>query len=139
MCCEGLFILLNKRLKMAIEPLTLSTIMSGLGLAVALPPAIFEHAWAVHSIDAASLLAVLYYALIPTIAGFVLWYAGAARVSGTEAALFTALAPVSAVLLAFLLLREPIATRQVLGICSVLAAVFVLAGVKPRHAAGPPE
>ena len=123
--CEGLFILLNKRVKAAISPLALSTLMAGLGFAVALIPALFE-APSTAKIDESAIVAVLYYALIPTVAGFVLWYAGSARVSGTEASVFTALAPVSAVLFAFLLLGEPVGTHQLLGIGCVLAAVLGL-------------
>ncbi|WP_077962650.1 DMT family transporter [Ensifer adhaerens] len=123
--CEGLFILLNKRVKTEISPLALSTLMAVLGFAVALVPALFETPSA-EQIDRSAIVAVLYYALIPTVAGFVLWYAGSARVSGTEASVFTALAPVSAVLFAFLLLGEPVGVHQLLGIGCVLAAVLGL-------------
>lgn len=123
--CEGLFILINKRVGAEISPLALSTLMAGLGLAVALIPALFE-APSAAQIDKGAIVAVLYYALIPTVVGFVLWYAGSARVSGTEASVFTALAPVSAVLFAFLLLGEPVGTHQLLGIGCVLAAVLGL-------------
>ncbi len=123
--CEGLFILLNKRVKTEISPLALSTLMAGLGFAVAIIPALFEtHATA--EIDRGAIVAVLYYALIPTVAGFLLWYAGSAKVSGTEASVFTALAPVSAVAFAFLLLDEPVGAPQLLGIGCVLAAVLGL-------------
>ncbi|MEN2977466.1 DMT family transporter [Tistrella sp. 25B02-3] len=40
--CEGLFILLNKRIRTAIQPLALSTIMTGFGLIAAAIPAVFE-------------------------------------------------------------------------------------------------
>ncbi len=123
--CEGLFILLNKRVKAEISPLALSTLMTGLGFVVALIPALFE-AHATAAIDKNAILAVLYYALIPTVAGFVLWYAGSAKVSGTEASVFTALAPVSAVIFAFLLLGEPVGSHQLLGIGCVLGAVLGL-------------
>lgn len=123
--CEGLFILLNKRVKAEISPLALSTLMTGLGFAVALIPALFE-AHATAAIDKNAILAVLYYAIIPTVAGFVLWYAGSAKVSGTEASVFTALAPVSAVIFAFLLLGEPVGSHQLLGIGCVLGAVLGL-------------
>lgn len=123
--CEGLFILINRRVRAEISPLALSTLMAGLGLAVALIPALFE-APSAAQIDKGAIVAVLYYALIPTVVGFVLWYAGSARVSGTEASVFTALAPVSAVLFAFLLLGEPVGTHQLLGIGCVLAAVLGL-------------
>lgn len=123
--CEGLFILINKRVKTEISPLALSTLMAGLGFAVAFVPALFE-APSEAALDTGAITAVLYYALIPTVAGFLLWYAGAARVSGTEASVFTALAPVSAVAFAFLLLGEPVGIFQVAGITCVLAAVLGL-------------
>ncbi|MBB4291255.1 drug/metabolite transporter (DMT)-like permease [Rhizobium leguminosarum] len=124
--CEGLFILLNKRLKTEIAPLAQSTLMTGIGFLVADIPAIFEAPLA-QGISGSAVAAVVYYALVPTVGGFLLWYAGAERVSGTEAALFTALAPVSAVMLAFIILGEPVGLNQIAGIACVLAAVLGLA------------
>ncbi|UBM11041.1 DMT family transporter [Cupriavidus metallidurans] len=123
--CEGVFILLNKRIQTPIAPLALSTIMAAFGLAVAVIPAGFEMPW-MHALSGNALAAVAYYALIPTVGGFLLWYAGAARVSGAEAALFTAVAPVSAVVLAAALLGEQIGQSQIIGIGCVLVAVFSL-------------
>ncbi|WHO74859.1 DMT family transporter [Rhizobium sp. BT03] len=131
--CEGLFILLNKKLKTDIPPLAQSTLMAGIGFAVAVIPAAFEAPLAQH-MPTSALIAVAYYALVPTVGGFLLWYAGAARVSGTEAALFTAVAPVSAVMLAFLILGEPIGLTQIAGIACVLAAVLGLALAGSRAA-----
>ncbi len=123
--CEGVFILLNKRIQTPIAPLALSTIMAVFGLAVAVIPAGFEMPW-MHALSGNAVAAVAYYALIPTVGGFLLWYAGAARVSGAEAALFTAVAPVSAVVLAAALLGEQIGLSQIIGIGCVLVAVFSL-------------
>lgn len=123
--CEALFILLDKRLGIGMSPLALSTSMSAIGLAASAPFALAEHAWTM-SIAPSALAAVAYYALLPTVAGFLLWYAGTARVGGTEAALFTALAPVAALVLAAVLLGEPVGMRQTAGIVLVLAAVAVL-------------
>ncbi|EJB07480.1 putative permease [Rhizobium leguminosarum bv. trifolii WSM597] len=131
--CEGLFILLNKRLKADIPPLAQSTLMAGIGFVVAVIPAVFEAPFA-RDMPASAVIAVVYYALVPTVGGFLLWYAGAARVSGTEAALFTAVAPVSAVMLAFLILGEPIGLNQIVGIFCVLAAVLGLAFAGSRVA-----
>ncbi|WP_434732824.1 DMT family transporter [Rhizobium sp. YTUHZ044] len=124
--CEGLFILLNKRLTAEIPPVAQSMLMTGIGFAVSIVPAILE-APLTHGFSASAAAAVVYYALVPTVGGFLLWYAGAERVSGTEAALFTALAPVSAVMLAFVILGEPIGFNQIAGIACVLAAVSGLA------------
>ena len=124
--CEALFILLDKRVRIDISPLALSTLMSAIGLAASLPFALAESP-SMAAATPAVLLAVAYYALLPTVGGFLLWYAGTARVGGTEAALFTALAPVATLLLAALLLDEPVGTRQLAGIVFVLAAVGVAA------------
>ncbi|WP_372083912.1 DMT family transporter [Tistrella mobilis] len=124
--CEGVFILLNKRLRTPIAPLALSTMMTGLGfIAAGLPALILERPWAAVP-ETAALLGVAWYALVPTVIGFVLWYAGAARVSGAEAAPFTALAPVSAVALAALVLGEAVSLPQILGVACVLAALAAL-------------
>ena len=122
--CEALFILLNRKLRTPVAPLPLSALMCGIGFAVSIVPACFERAWNM-PIDAAALGGVLYYALVPTVAGFVLWYEGAARVSGAEAGLMTALVPVSALALAALLLREPVSAAQLTGVACVLGAVML--------------
>jgi len=125
--CEALFILLNKRLRAPIDALPLSTLMCALGLLFASGAALAcEQPWRIE-LHPDALQAVLYYALVPTVLGFVLWYAGAARVSGMEAALFTALAPVSATLLAKSFLNEAISPQQLAGMACVLAAVASLA------------
>ncbi|AHG46233.1 membrane protein [Rhizobium leguminosarum bv. trifolii CB782] len=131
--CEGLFILLNKRLKTDIPPLAQSTVMAGIGFVVAVIPAVFEAPFA-RDMSTSAVIAVVYYALVPTAGGFLLWYAGAARVSGTEAALFTTVAPVSAVILAFLILGEPIGLNQIVGVACVLAAMLGLAFAGSRAA-----
>jgi drug/metabolite transporter (DMT)-like permease len=124
--CESLFILLNKLLRAGVPPLAQSAAMTGIGFVVAAVPAAFEAPFA-HSVPADAVLAVAYYALVPTVGGFLLWYAGAEKVSGTEASLFTTVAPVSAVVLAAAILGEPIRANQVAGILCVLVAVLSLA------------
>jgi drug/metabolite transporter (DMT)-like permease len=123
--CEGLFILLNKRLTVPIAPLAQSTLMTGIGLIVALLPAALEMPY-MGNATTGSIGAVVYYALVPTVGGYLLWYGGLARVSGAEASLFTAMAPVSAVLLAVALLGETVSLSQMIGIACVLVAVLSL-------------
>ncbi|WGS54805.1 DMT family transporter [Paraburkholderia sp. D15] len=122
--CEALFILLNRKLRTPVAPLPLSALMCGIGLLVALGPACVERPWTI-PLDTNALAGVLYYALVPTVAGFVLWYAGAARISGAEAGLMTALVPVSAVALAALVLHEPVSAAQLAGVACVLGAVLL--------------
>ena len=122
--CEALFILLNRKLHTPVAALPLSALMSGIGFAVAIVPAGFEHAWRL-PFDTGALAGVVYYALVPTVVGFVLWYAGAARISGAEAGLMTALVPISAVVMAAAFLHEPVTGAQLAGVVCVLGAVLL--------------
>ncbi|WP_176055576.1 DMT family transporter [Paraburkholderia caribensis] len=125
--CEALFILLNRKLHRPVPALPLSALMSGIGLLVAIVPACFEQRWRL-PFDAnvvAALTGVVYYALVPTVLGFVLWYAGASRLTGAEAGLVTALVPVSTLALASGVLHEPISHAQMVGVACVLAAVLL--------------
>ncbi|WP_109481888.1 DMT family transporter [Paraburkholderia sp. C35] len=125
--CEALFILLNRKLRTPVAALPLSALMSGIGLLVAIVPAAFEQPWRI-PFDAslvAALTGVVYYALVPTVLGFVLWYAGASRISGAEAGLVTALVPVSTLAFAAGLLHESISHAQLAGVACVLAAVLL--------------
>lgn len=122
--CESAFILLNKRIPVPLRPLLQATTMTGLGLLVSLPFAFHELPPSMP--DAAAIGAVVWYALVPTVAGFLLWYGGAARVSGSEASVFTAVAPLTAVTLAALVLGEQIGWVQIVGVATVILAIFVL-------------
>jgi drug/metabolite transporter (DMT)-like permease len=133
--CEAMFILLNKRLRVPVRPLALSTLMTAFGLLLSLVPALFERAWE-HPLPAEALAGVAYYALVPTVLGFVLWFAGSSRLRGAEAALFTAVLPVSALALAALWLGESISLAQIGGAACVLGAVG-LASLDGRPPKGP--
>ncbi len=129
--CESVFILLNKRMAVPLSPLMQATMMTALGLLVSAPLAAFESG--VFPLAPRSVAAIVWYALIPTVGGFLLWYAGAARVSGSEAATFTAVAPLTAVLLAAMVLGEAIAPAQWLGLVAVAAAIVILGLPRGRH------
>lgn len=124
--CEGVFILLNKRLNVSMSALQTSTLMAGIGLALSLVPALFERPWAL-AFDAPALGCVVYYALVPTVGGFLLWFAGSARIEGAQASALTALVPVSAAVLAALWLHETMMPVQWAGLACVLGAVALIA------------
>jgi drug/metabolite transporter (DMT)-like permease len=141
--CEAMFILLNKRLRVPVRPLALSTLMTAFGLLLSLVPALFERAWE-HPLPTAALAGVAYYALVPTVLGFVLWFAGSARLKGAEAALCTAILPVSALILAALWLGESISLAQIGGAACVLGAVGLASldgrgGERPESTLRPAE
>lgn len=122
--CEALFILINRKLRATVTPLQLSALMSGIGFCVAIVPALFEAPWR-GVFDAPAVMGVVYYALVPTVAGFMLWYAGSERVTGGEASVTTALVPVSSLVFAALLLHETIRPAQLAGMACVLGAILL--------------
>jgi drug/metabolite transporter (DMT)-like permease len=144
--CESLFILLNKRLSTPWPPLALSTVMTALGLMVSGALAISQLPHLGAPLPLRPVVAVMYYALVPTVAGFWLWYSGAGRVSGGEAAVFTAVAPVSGVVLARLVLGDPITPLRLGGLSLVIVAVFLTAAhgriarrAQPSHVSSLPR
>ena len=131
--CEALFILANKRLTTQVPALAMSTLMSAGGLVLSAIPASLMLGASPSVLSTSALAAIAYYALVPTVGGFLLWYAGSARTSGTRASLATAWLPVSALLLSAAWLGEPIRLAQWAGLgCVLIAVVLAVPAAKPR-------
>ena len=126
---EAVFILANKRLSRPIPALALSTLMSAGGLLLSLLPATWlaVRGNGTSELTAPALLGVVYYAWVPTVGGFLLWYAGSARTSGVRASLATVWLPVSALALSVGLLGESVRAWQWAGLGCVLAAMVLAA------------
>ncbi len=123
--CEAVFILANKRLSQPIAALALSTLMSAGGLLLSALPAWLVAQASPSTFTAPALAGVLYYAWVPTVGGFLLWYAGSARTSGVRASLATVWLPVAALLLSVVFLGESIRSLQWLGLGCVVAALLL--------------
>ena len=63
--------------------------------------------------------------MVPTVLGFLFWFAGTARTTGTQAALFTAFAPTSAILFAVLLFGDSLTPARLAGLLLVVAGVLL--------------
>ncbi len=135
--CEAVFILANKRLSRPVPALALSTLMCAGGLLMSALAAWFAAPIALSTLSTPAVVGIAYYAWVPTVGGFLLWYAGSARTSGARASLATVWLPVSALLLSALFLGETIHTAQWLGFGCVVVAIVVAfrggddAGVAP--------
>ncbi|MDC6168516.1 DMT family transporter [Paucibacter sp. XJ19-41] len=137
--CEAVFILGTKRLRQPLPPLLLSTLMCAGGLLLSVLPACYLARSTPSTLSPAALMGIAYYAWLPTVGGFVLWYAGSARTSGVRASLATAWLPVSALLLSALLLGEAVQPWQWAGLACVLAAVVLAStgGARTESSAAP--
>jgi len=131
--CEAVFILLNKRLVTPVSPLQMSTLMTGIGLVASVVPALlFERPWT-SGLPSEAMAGVVYYALVPTVVGFFLWFAGASRIPGAQAGALTAFVPISAAAFSALVLHESIRPAHWWAMSCVLAAVLLIA-IEGAHA-----
>jgi drug/metabolite transporter (DMT)-like permease len=136
---EALFLLIRKGVREPLSPLAAATAVSLFGLAWFALPAAWEAArldWA--GVSAAGWWAVVYYGLIVTVAAYLLWFAGIVRVDGAVAGAFTALMPVSAVGLSWLVLGLAPGASVLWGCAGILASIALMAlgGRTKREPAG---
>ena len=123
---EALFLVLGKRSGTRLTPLTISTGVTVAGFLLFLPPAIAEAATLdLGAVPVEAWLAVVYYAVGPTVLGYLLVYQGLARVPASAAAAFTGVVPITSVVLAALLLGDPIGWPVLLGLAGVLGGIAV--------------
>jgi drug/metabolite transporter (DMT)-like permease len=104
----------------------MSAAMSGIGLALSVVPALMERPWTL-DYDRAAVASVVYYALVPTVGGFLLWFSGAARIAGAQASALTAFVPMSAAVFAAAVLHETMGAAQWWAMACVLGAVLLIA------------
>jgi drug/metabolite transporter (DMT)-like permease len=128
--CEAVFILGNKRLTKPMPALAMSTLMSVGGLALSAAPAWLLYTTTPSTFTLPAVAGIAYYAWVPTVGGFLLWYAGSARTSGARASLATVWLPISALLLSALFLGEQIQVWQWVGLGCVLVAVLLASTAK---------
>lgn len=77
-------------------------------------------------------LSITYLAVFGTVLGFVWFYQGVRLLGATRAGLFINFVPISAVVLAFFLLREPITPSLAVGAVLVLSGVYLTNRPAPR-------
>ncbi len=128
--CEAVFILGNKRLTKPMPALAMSTLMSVGGLALSAVPAWLLYTTTPSTFTLPAVAGIDYYAWVPTVGGFLLWYAGSARTSGARASLATVWLPISALFLSALFLGEQIQVWQWVGLGCVLVAVLLASTAK---------
>ncbi|MCB1512067.1 MAG: DMT family transporter [Hyphomicrobiaceae bacterium] len=122
--CEASFVVVSQRMSRAFRPIRLSLGVSLAGMAMALPLALWEaQADAAFALPAATWALVAWYSLTSSAICTVLWYRGAAHVEPWMAGLATAALPVAAVLVAVVVLGEPVTLHRLAGAAIVVAAI----------------
>lgn len=126
---ESLFLLVRKTVPEPLSPVAVSTIISLFGLAWFLPMGTYElFSTDLTAVSTTGWLTVAYYGAFVTVLAYVFWFAGITRVPASTAGVFTAVMPVSALILSILILGEPVGWPQLAGCGCVLASILLISG-----------
>ncbi|MGC0416128.1 DMT family transporter [Embleya sp. AB8] len=117
------------------DPGTLTVWSFGIGAAVMLPFALGEGAWPETAQPGRVLVMMLYVAAVTTALAYPLYFAGTAAVRAVTASVVMLIEPVSAAVLAVLLLDERLTAATIVGTVLMLASVGGLALVESRPVA----
>lgn len=123
---ESLFLLLRKGVSEPLSPLSAATIISLFGLLWFLPLGIYEAFTLPLPSSPSAWLSVAYYGVVVTVLAYLFWFAGIVRVPASTAGVFTAVMPVSALLLSALVLGQRIDPAHVAGCALVLLSIALL-------------
>ena len=126
--CVGSWVaysLLGKVVMADLSPLAAVTYSSLVGTAGLLPAAVMEGLFSSGGIGLAAWANAAYLGFFGTVLGFVWYYQGIQRIGPVRAGIFINFVPVSAVLLAFVLLDEPITISLLAGAVLVSSGVYL--------------
>lgn len=123
---ESLFTIFGKVLSKKLSALAISTFATVAGFVMFLPFAIYEAiTFDFAQPTFADWMYIVYYALIVTVIGFVLWYYGVSKVPTSTSAVFTGVIAVSSLLLSYVFLNETFNWGHLLGVFFVLFGIFL--------------
>lgn len=120
------FSLIGKAVLGGLSPLVSITYSSVIGTLGLLIPAAFEGVFSHLTAYAPSdWLAIAYLGILGTVVGFIWYYQGIKSIGPARAGLFINFVPVSALLLGFLILKEPVSTSLITGAVMVVTGVYL--------------
>jgi drug/metabolite transporter (DMT)-like permease len=118
--------LIGKTVMKNLSPLATVSYSATVGAIALLVPAFFEGlAQNIASQSAVDWLCISYLGVFGTVIGFVWYYQGVERIGPTKAGLFINFVPISAILCAFFILREPITLSLIIGAALVISGVYL--------------
>lgn len=124
---ESLFLIIRKTVPEPLSPLAVSTIISIFGLIWFLPVGVHELITTdLTRISVTGWITVGYYGAFVTVLAYLFWFAGITRVPASTAGIFTAVMPVSALVLSVLILGEPVGWAQLIGCVCVLGGIVLI-------------
>src|SRR6056297_1615175 len=119
----ALGVVLTRAWQPPVSPLVFTSWQMTAGGALLLPAALLSGAMP-GTLDASSMLGLLYLAVIGGALTYVLWFAGIARIGPSLASTLGLLSPLSAAILGYVFLGEALSGPQAIGACIVIASVW---------------
>jgi drug/metabolite transporter (DMT)-like permease len=120
------FSLIGKSVLCKISPLVSICYSSLAGTVALMIPALLEGLWSfLPAYSCLSWLGLFYLGFFGTVLGFVWYYEGIKKIGPTKAGLFINVVPLSAVVLAFFLLNEPLTLSLLIGAVLVSTGIYL--------------
>lgn len=124
---EGLFLLMRKKYTYEVPTFQLSAYIALIVFLMFLPFGIYETVQGrLAEVTFSGYLIIAYYGLFVTAAAYIFWFTGIQKVSGMYASVYTAIVPVSSVLISSLTLGEVITRSHLIGMAFVMIAIAIL-------------
>ena len=129
-CCEAAYTLIGKALTKNYPPEEISGLSALIAVLCFIPFCIWQYPQLhFEKVDTADWLYLAAYGLIMMGLGSVLWYKGLSKVEGSVAASFMGIMPISALLLSYVLLHEPLQWLHLAGFALVFSGVLLMISV----------
>ncbi len=129
---EAFFLLMRKRISSDISNLALTGYLCFLGFIMFLPLSLFQAiSFDFSGVSPLAWGAIFYFGAVFTVLAYIFWFQGVSRVSGSTAGVFTAIMPVSAVVLSCLFLKENFTLHHAVGGVFILFAIFLMTKASP--------
>ncbi|MCG8618819.1 MAG: DMT family transporter [Desulfobacterales bacterium] len=137
---EAVFLLMRKSISPALSNMALTAYLCFAGFAMFLPFALYQSlTFDFSAVSKGAWLAMIYFGAVFTVLAYILWFRGVSRVSGAVAGIFTAVMPVSGVVLSCLFLKEVFTSSHGIGMAMVLSGIFIMALAPRKKSAGVPS
>jgi len=128
-CCVASWVcysLIGKAVMTDLSPLVSVTYSAIIGTACLFIPALFEGMQSdMRHYMVSEWISIFYLGFFGTVLGFVWYYEGIKKIGPTRASLFINFVPITAIILAFLILKEPITLSLFIGTVFVCSGVYL--------------
>lgn len=128
-CCVAswaCYSLIGKAVMSHLSPLAAVAYSSGIGAAALFVPAWFEGLFQdIFHYTLLDWVGIVYLGIFGTVIGFVWYYQGIKAIGPTRAGQFINFVPMSAIVLAFFILQEPLTSSLLLGALFVITGVYI--------------